>query len=274
MAYKRFFAFGCSFTRYTWTTWADIVAAANPDAEYYNLGEPGSGCNIMLSRIMQADQVYNFNEEDLVIVQWSGINRESRFLKEGWKHMVNSVHHAFAKTFIKMFSDPTHSCLTAYAAMKSVMTLLDSKHVTHYHLSMIPIVDFESTKDEHVHFKPVDGSELDVVKETYKSIIERVRPSYFEKIWNSDWESRPNRPDMKHHIFSTIRKDTHPTPEEHLMYIRAVLPEVEISTEIQDNVMIDNKKVLSQVNLPDGSVKCFVNNTVKRIVIEDVPSVY
>ena len=66
---SRFFAFGCSFTDYQWTTWADIVAAAYPGAEYFNLGRGGTSNQLILYRMMEADQLYNFNKEDLIIVQ-------------------------------------------------------------------------------------------------------------------------------------------------------------------------------------------------------------
>ena len=39
--YKRFFAFGCSFTRYEWITWADIIAYHIKES--YNYGRSGGG---------------------------------------------------------------------------------------------------------------------------------------------------------------------------------------------------------------------------------------
>ena len=41
--YDRFITLGCSFTRYRWATWSDLLAKDMPDAEYINLGKCGAG---------------------------------------------------------------------------------------------------------------------------------------------------------------------------------------------------------------------------------------
>ena len=41
--YKRVFAFGCSFTHYSYPTWANLIAYQNTDAEFYNFGKAGMG---------------------------------------------------------------------------------------------------------------------------------------------------------------------------------------------------------------------------------------
>ena len=61
---KRFFSFGCSFTRYAWTTWSDIIAE-ELKVPYYNYGGAGAGNQYIFNTVMQADAFYKFDENDL-----------------------------------------------------------------------------------------------------------------------------------------------------------------------------------------------------------------
>ena len=54
--YKRFFAFGCSFTNYYWPTWADIIGQ---DSNFYeNWAQPGAGNHFIFNSIMFSSMVY------------------------------------------------------------------------------------------------------------------------------------------------------------------------------------------------------------------------
>ena len=86
---KRIFTFGCSFTKYLWGTWANILGAEFPQAKFYNLGRPSAGNQYIHNVIMQADNVYNFCESDLVVVQWSNVYREDRYFEGAWRNYNN-----------------------------------------------------------------------------------------------------------------------------------------------------------------------------------------
>jgi hypothetical protein len=81
---KRFFAFGCSLTRYAYATWADL-AAANFD-EYYNYAKGGGSNTLMMGRLIEADNYFDFNKDtDTVYVMLSGIGRYSYYTYDrGW----------------------------------------------------------------------------------------------------------------------------------------------------------------------------------------------
>jgi hypothetical protein len=54
---KRFFVFGCSFTKHHWPTWADFIAV-NYD-EYYNFAQ--GGCNtFIMNRMIEIDHLKNY----------------------------------------------------------------------------------------------------------------------------------------------------------------------------------------------------------------------
>jgi hypothetical protein len=72
---SRFFAFGCSYTLYSWATWADFVGA-NFD-EYYNYGRSGCSNTYIMNRVIEADVKFNFNNNDVVMIMLTGLNRFS-----------------------------------------------------------------------------------------------------------------------------------------------------------------------------------------------------
>ena len=74
--------FGCSFTKYSWGTWANILAKELEPVEYINLGKSGAGNQYIFNMLMQADAVYDFTHEDLVVVQWTNVCREDRYIPQ------------------------------------------------------------------------------------------------------------------------------------------------------------------------------------------------
>lgn len=66
---SRLFTFGCSYTSYSWPTWADFLGTEFD--EFYNYGWPGLGNRAIAERIAEAHARHNFNKNDIVVVQWS-----------------------------------------------------------------------------------------------------------------------------------------------------------------------------------------------------------
>jgi hypothetical protein len=66
---KRLFTFGCSFTKYVWPTWADLLGVGFD--EFQNWGYRGIGNRGIAERIAEAHARHQFNKNDTVIVQWS-----------------------------------------------------------------------------------------------------------------------------------------------------------------------------------------------------------
>lgn len=75
--YKRFFTIGCSFTRWYWPTWANILSKEYPELEFYNFGRGGAG-NVYISTLLsQIDRKYKLCETDLVAIMWSSFHRHT-----------------------------------------------------------------------------------------------------------------------------------------------------------------------------------------------------
>lgn len=79
MTYKRFFAFGCSFTEYHWPTWFDVVKY-DLNIPSQNWGLCGLGNVGMFHRMIEADIRNTFTDDDLIVTSWSTWHREDRYL--------------------------------------------------------------------------------------------------------------------------------------------------------------------------------------------------
>lgn len=74
--YKRYFAFGCSYVNYGWGTLPDLIAANFE--KYYNFGQGGASNTFILSRLIEANDIFQFNPEtDFITVGVTGFGRFS-----------------------------------------------------------------------------------------------------------------------------------------------------------------------------------------------------
>lgn len=78
---KRLFVFGCSFTAYSWPTWADFLST---EFDYYeNWALSGLGNRAIMERISECNAMNTFTKDDTVIVQWTTHLRNDFFHRFG-----------------------------------------------------------------------------------------------------------------------------------------------------------------------------------------------
>jgi hypothetical protein len=78
---RRLFVFGCSYTAYSWPTWADLLSI---NFDYFeNWGLAGIGNRGIAERIAECNIKNTFNADDTIIVQWSTHLRNDFFHQEG-----------------------------------------------------------------------------------------------------------------------------------------------------------------------------------------------
>jgi len=75
---KRLFTFGCSYTSYSWPTWANLLSIDCD--EFYNWGLAGLGNRAIAERVIEAHQRHTFTKDDVIIIQWSS------HLRNDWYH--------------------------------------------------------------------------------------------------------------------------------------------------------------------------------------------
>lgn len=225
---KRFFAFGCSFTAsHDRPTWADIIGLEFD--QYQNWARGGMGNQYIFNSLIEANQRNKFNSDDLVIIMWSSITREDRYVDHEWLGKGNIFwSDVFDNSWKKKYADERFYLIRDLATIKATKELLDHWGVTYYFLSMIPI----QTTETSMLF---DEDNKDVI-DLYGDVLVSIRPSIYEIVFNNrSWTEKPSSFGAWIDEKKTVR-DSHPDPTEALEYLNKVLPEIKLSTKTTDYV--------------------------------------
>jgi hypothetical protein len=199
----RLFTFGCSFTNYRWSTWADCLA---PEFDWFeNWGQSGGGNHYIFNSVMECDQRNKFGPDDTVVVCWSSIDREDRYVDGRW-HTPGNAYFAtnvYNPEYLKTHIDERGYLIRDLAYIKAVKTLLDSRPgVTWRFLSMVKIMAGPALDD--------DVSLHRDVMRLYSDVLDHIALGYDKTVFLNNWP-KPGA-------------DAHPSPEEHLAYLDTVLP--------------------------------------------------
>ncbi len=234
---KRIFCFGCSFTQYLWATWAEIIGYEFPDAEFYNFGKSGAGNQYIFNMLMQADSVYNFTHEDLVMIQWTNVSREDRYLHAGHKGLLNteSKHGAWSTpgniytqgfydhVWLKKYFSEYGAMVRDLAFIKAAHQILKHKAQWHF-LQMNNLVMYANQWDVPIKIednvsqkKHGDMSRLQQLKDIYSDTIEHLSNSFYDVLYNNNWNQK-FKADRK--LVNKQFQDGHPHPLEHYDYLK------------------------------------------------------
>lgn len=217
--YKRFFAFGCSITRYGWPTWADMIGQEIPN--YINAGRPGAGNLYISSQIAEANQRYKFNEDDLVIVMWSTCTREDRYMIDRWVCPGNIYTQTYYDNkFIMNYVDDRGSLIRDMAQISLANCLLQISKAEYHMLVMQP---FETIISDSNKSKDVYAD----VFELYKPIIDMIKHDMLNLGCNGKWPRIP----IRHDVPGGQNYDYHPSPKTHFEFISKVFPSIVWSNE-------------------------------------------
>lgn len=139
--HKRLFTFGCSYTRYDWPTWADIIAY-DQQIEFHNYGLAGIGNISMASLMLECDLKHKFTDTDLILVNWASWHREDRVDSKGkWIQNGNIfTGHHFNKIFIKEYWNEHNDIVKNTDAIISANRMFDINYQSH----MIDYEDYKS----------------------------------------------------------------------------------------------------------------------------------
>ena len=206
---NRLFTFGCSYTSFNWSTWADILGSTA--TEFQNWGRTGGGNHYMFNSIYECNQRNQFRPGDTVIVCWTNTMREDRYINT-WRCLGNVYTQPLYDDKWLRANVTERGCLIRDLPMiAAARLLLDSTKVTWRFISMVPI-------DQSDQYQAGRNKNQDLLN-LYRDTVDSILPSY--------WEVLKNR--------TPIETDLHPTPAEHLKYLDSVLPEFHIpeSTRLQ-----------------------------------------
>ena len=157
--YKRFFSFGCSFTNYIWPTWADIIG--NDFDFYQNWGAAGSGNHFIFNSIIEADARYNFNENDLVIVMWSFIIREDRYINNRWQHdTIQSLEKTYGSKWFKKYAlDKRSFLIRDLAFIKAAQSIIQKANWEQFCFNPITNIDKDKVKKQGIDTNIISESD-------------------------------------------------------------------------------------------------------------------
>jgi len=226
---NRLFTFGCSFTEYKWATWANILAYEF-DCEFYNFGKSGAGNTFIANTVTQAHRYFNFTQDDLVIVSWTNISREDRWVpKKGWLTPGNIYSQQdYDKNFVKKWANDTHFALRDFSYIDLINSYLEP--LTNYHfLSMCDITKHINQWENGCDH---ENSEVGNISNLYRKSLNKINPSFYDVLWNSDMQYKWKKDWREIHPHFS---DGHPTPLEHYNYLKKVF-DYEFSTDTDNSV--------------------------------------
>lgn len=158
----KFWTFGCSFTRYYWPTWADILVWSNPDLEVINMATPGIGNPRTYWRMQEAKLKGLIHENDTVVAVWSSWHREDRLLRNIWTsgNVFNSGQ--YCDIFLNKYWDEHLDIIRNASAIISANQLCNISHNgsmiavgkrEEYASSNVPVtLDYREHFDKYPHY--------------------------------------------------------------------------------------------------------------------------
>ena len=228
----RLFTFGCSFTQYwAWPTWADCLG---PQFDLFeNWGICGLGNSGILYNLIECNQRKKLGPADTVLIMWTNTSREDRYVHDHWLQGGNvywSAGSTLPAEYVANFACERGYLIRDLANISAAQQLLDAWGCNYKFMSIVPFAE----SNEVVGLGNNPRSRLTSVADAldlYRATIDNILPSVYESVFNKDWLSRPGIPDPN---LPNNRRNFHPTPDEHILYLNRVLPEYTIDQNTID----------------------------------------
>ena len=160
---SRLFTFGCSFTKYHWPTWADILG--KEFHEHQNWAEPGAGNQFILNSLVECNLRNKISNLDTVGIMWTNVAREDRYLTY-WSLPGNIyTQDTYDEKFVRNMITTKGLYIRDLAFMYSVDKILKDIGCRYFYLSMVDITNPLNHGDADV------GDELQELFDLYKPVI-------------------------------------------------------------------------------------------------------
>lgn len=146
---SRFFAFGCSYTKWIWPTWADFIGINF--SEYYNCGRGGASNSYIMQKLIEVDHQYKFNPEtDFVTIMITGVNRFSFYHESEWRtfgdmsgysilnkppvagrKLIDKPYFHELKSFVTDLWNPDWAVYNTWISVIAIKNFLVAKNIPH-----------------------------------------------------------------------------------------------------------------------------------------------
>lgn len=243
-------------TEYYYPTWADIIGSTFDFFE--NWGSRSAGNNFILKSLVECDVKNKINNNDTVMIMWSGIARLDFYQYNKWAHYIHKYPNQNEHS-----NCPDGYEYMTYNNIATALEYLKNKTTNVYHLSWadydlnsragvlfqdylkkVKKITFEynrkyfknteKEKQEFINhwndlYQRLSGPDWPTIEEIFNNnfnnypdnIVKEVQENYISKI-NSDKEWKFRTKD---------NVDYHPTPKQHLDAILKYFSEFNISNE-------------------------------------------
>lgn len=243
---SRCFTFGCSYTRYSYATWADLIGV-NYD-EFYNFGRGGASNTYIMNKFIEADSQFNINSDDTVIVMLTGIGRYSYYNNtKNWTTNGDMFEYHYntkdpvVKEFVTNMYSEDWGIYSAWIAAKTIKSILTLKNVKHKILMGIDNRNYLRTDGcKWRHEDPI--TQIEKTKEIYdlldvnETLDEWMTRQQFERTEFITWQNNK-------------QVDGHPTPKMHSLFAKEHLSE--FYTSKSDEFLIEVEKSLVNTSQRD-----------------------
>jgi len=239
MINKRLFTFGCSYTEYSYPTWADILGSTF--SFYKNYGRGGASNYYIMSKFIESNQKHNFTSGDVVYVMFTGFSRFTYLRKELSKSVRDDgeyywhgdwVTNGEIENYFRSTKDETTGKLLdsvwttdlgiymSYIAISTVRAILEKSGAEFRLMLAIDNRDFVNNPKT---YSLADDS-IEAAKKFYELLdikysMDEWRDDNYDQsdrvVWDGAWEE-VNCPSK--------RIDGHPTIKMHYDYIKKYFP--------------------------------------------------
>lgn len=206
---KKLYTFGCSFTRYYWPTWAEMLGREYDHFE--NWGNSGLGNRAIVERLTECIVHNQISKEDTVVIQWSEFHRfdfhlPMPLLPEGWSQGGNLLAAtSIPKDLLSLWNEKSY-VMHSLNYINLAVRLLESIGCNWY---MTSIRDLHRDASEFFEFNQ------------YCKVFEHERfiPPISEFLSHYDFPKK----ELYDHRSKKVVVDEHPTPIAHYGWLAEVL---------------------------------------------------
>jgi len=175
---KRLFTFGCSFTKYKWQTWADILGLEYD--EFVNYGEPGVSNQYILKSLNDFIKNNKVTSNDTIIIMWSTINRSLLYKDNKCIHKILPLNLSD-----DLIIEKINESLGIFKTAVQVLTKVDCKWQM---LSMVNLYDSNHIITDNNR----NETRVKTMFKLHKDILDMIQPSLFNIVFDLNWNSRPH----------------------------------------------------------------------------------
>jgi hypothetical protein len=206
--YNRLITLGCSFTRYRWATWADLLAAEMPSATHINQAQSGAGNMYISTCLSQLSRTINLGAQDLVVIMWSTFYRQDFYKDSQWITPGNIYTQGIVPMdYVERFYEPRGMMLRDLALIDTTM-----KSVQHAEFDCVAFMGV-SIDGQNYYSGQDDAYDISSIKSLYGDLP--VMNMDLLTVVGGEWKGQYEYTNHDGSQFS----DYHPTPYEYRNFL-------------------------------------------------------